>query len=213
MNKIYFTLALFLLMAFGVFAQANTEPSVFPISLKYFEAKKNSQLNQNQLQWLAPCITSEATFEIQYSTDSRNFSTIHSITADQFRCTQPFIFLDAQQTQGNSYYRIKMTAGANQSINSFVVSVISKNNSFEINALLPSVVQANTILSISSPKNDAVQIMVVDVTGKKVLQVQQAILGGSNSIQFNFSKLSKGQYILSVTNRERIVKQVQFIKQ
>jgi hypothetical protein len=213
MNKIYFIMGLFLITAFSAVAQINTEPSVFPISLKYFEARKNNQVNQNQLLWLAPCVTSEATFEIQYSTDGRSFSTIHSITADQLRCAQPFDYTDAQTRQGNSYYRIKMIAGANQALNSFVISVIGKSSGFEINAMLPSVIQTNANLSISSAKNDLLQITVTDISGKRVLQMQKPVVGGSNSIPFNFSVLPKGQYILLAMNNEKIIQQVQFIKQ
>jgi hypothetical protein len=213
MNKLYYTIAVLLMLAFETAAQTGTGTSVFPISLKYFDAKKNNQRNQNELQWLAPCVTSEATFEIQYSTDGRSFATIYSFTADQLRCAQPFDYTDAQTRQGNSYYRIKMIAGANQAINSFVISVLGKNNGFELNAMLPSIVQTNTSLSISSAKNDVLQITVTNMLGKTVLQLQKPVVNGSNLIPFDFSMLAKGQYILSTINSEKAVRQIQFIKQ
>jgi hypothetical protein len=79
--------------------------------------------------------------------------------------------------------------------------------------MLPSIVQTNTSLSISSAKNDVLQITVTNMLGKTVLQLQKPVVSGSNLIPFDFSMLAKGQYILSTINSEKAVRQIQFIKQ
>jgi len=67
MKKFYFFFSALFIYILAANAQINNDITTFPISLKYFQAKKSIQ--GNQLQWLAPCITTEATFEIQHSAD------------------------------------------------------------------------------------------------------------------------------------------------
>lgn len=211
MIKIYFIFSSLFFYTIAVNAQSNNEITTFPISLKYFQAKKGTQ--GNQLQWLAPCITTEATFEIQHSTDGRNFITIETITADQLRCTQPFDYLDLSRREGTHYYRIKMIALSNVSINSFVVAVFNGSKGFELNAMLPSIVQSTASLNVSSAGNDILQLFVTDFSGKRHLVLNKQVASGNNRITLDFSALPKGQYILSAINNDKIIKKIQFLKQ
>lgn len=211
MKKFYFLFSVLFFYTLVVNAQSNNDFTTFPISLKYFQAKKMNQATQ--LQWLAPCITTEATFEIQHSVDGRNFLTIESITADQLRCTQPFDYVDLSRKEGTHYYRIKMIAPSNVSINSFVVAVFNGSKGFELNAMLPSVVQSTASLNVSSAVNDMLQLFVTDFSGKRHLILNKQVVSGNNRITLDFSVLPKGQYILTGINNDKIIKKIQFLKQ
>lgn len=211
MKKFYFLFSALFIYTLAANAQTNNDITTFPISLKYFQAKKSIQ--GNQLQWLAPCITTEATFEIQHSADGRNFLTIETITADQLRCTQPFDYFDLLRKEGTQYYRIKMIALSNVSINSFVVAVFNGSKGFELNAMLPSVVQSTASLNVSSAINDMLQLYVTDFTGKRHLVLNKQVVSGNNRITLDFSVLPKGQYILNAINNDKDIKKIKFIKQ
>jgi hypothetical protein len=211
MKKFYFLFSALFIYTLAANAQTNNDFTTFPISLKYFQAKKSIQ--GNQLQWLAPCITTEATFEIQHSADGRNFLTIETITADQLRCTQPFDYFDLLRNEGTQYYRIKMIALSNVSINSFVVAVFNGSKGFELNAMLPSVVQSSASLNVSSAINDMLQLYVTDFTGKRHLILNKQVVSGNNRITLDFSVLPKGQYILNAINNDKDIKKIKFIKQ
>lgn len=193
------------------FAQSNDPFLVFPIELKYFQAQKTNQTNL--LIWLAPCQTSEATFEIQHSTDNRNFKVLESINADQLRCTQPFDYTDLQRREGTNYYRIRMITPTNTFAHSFTVAVLNAGSGFEINALLPSLVKTNAVLSISSAESDRLQLYMTDLTGKRYSIHQYQMQPGSNQIQLQLSNLPAGSYVLTAINGKGDLRTLRFLKQ
>lgn len=209
--KTIITSILFVVAAVTGFAQTTDPYLVFPIELKFFQASNAGQ--QNTLRWLAPCITNEATFEVQHSTDNKNFSVLTIITADQVRCREPFDYTDAVRRSGNNYYRIRLITPANTSVHSFIVVVLNKANGFELNALLPSLVTTTATLSISSATKDRLAITVSDINGRQFLVQQQELLPGTNQVQLNLQSLPAGQYFIKAVNSKEEQKQLRFIKQ
>lgn len=209
--KTIITSIVFVVAATTGFAQATDAYLLFPIELKFFQASNKGQ--QNTLRWLAPCITNEATFEVQHSTDNKNFSVLTTITADQARCREPFDYTDAVRRSGNNYYRIRLITPANTSVHSFTVVVLNKANGFELNALLPSLVTTTATLSISSATKDRIAITVTDINGRQFLIQQQELLPGTNQLQLNLQALPAGQYFIKAVNGKEEQKQLRFIKQ
>ncbi len=209
--KTIITSIVFVVAALTGFAQATDPYLVFPIELKFFQASITGQ--QNTLRWLAPCITNEATFEVQHSTDNKNFSVLTTITADQARCREPFDYTDAVRRSGNNYYRIRLITPANTSVHSFTVVVLNKASGFELNALLPSLVTTTATLSISSATKDRLAITVTDINGRQFLVQQQELLPGTNQVQLNLQGLPAGQYFIKAINSKEEQKQLRFIKQ
>lgn len=209
--KTIITSIIFVVAAVTGFAQTTDPYLVFPIELKFFQASNAGQ--QNILRWLAPCITNEATFEVQHSTDNKNFSVLTTITADQARCREPFDYTDAVRRSGNNYYRIRLITPANTSVHSFTVVVLNKANGFELNALLPSLVTTTATLSISSATKDRIAITVTDINGRQFLVQQQELLPGTNQLQLNLQALPAGQYFIKAVNGKEEQKQLRFIKQ
>jgi hypothetical protein len=202
---------LFFFTAFTSSAQANDPFLVFPIELKFFQAQKTSQ--HNVLRWLAPCTSDFAAFEVQHSTDNKNFSVLHSFTADQIRCAEPFDYADLQRREGTNFYRIKLTTPANTSVNSFTVTVLNGNKGFELNALLPSLVASTATLSISSAIKDRLTITISDLNGRQFFIQQQELQTGSNQIQLNLFNLPAGQYFMKAINGSNESRQLRFLKQ
>lgn len=199
------------LLSLGLAAQSNPELLIYPIELKYFKAEKKVQ--EVTLHWLAPCQVSEATFDIQHSVDGKQFSTLYSITADQVRCTQPFAFTDPTARNGRHFYRIRMTPISNQSIHSFVVSVLNEGDGFALNALLPSVVQNTTSLHLSSGGKDQLELRITDLSGKMFLLQKTALAKGVNQITLHLGFLPRGAYVLSATNSRQETRLLRFTRQ
>ncbi|HMO34316.1 MAG TPA: T9SS type A sorting domain-containing protein [Lacibacter sp.] len=201
---------LLLLAANGTQAQGNSELLTFPIELKYFKAERKSNLVK--LHWLAPCQVSEATFEIQQGTDGRNFATIHSLTADQVRCTQPFDFTDPVVRNGRTYYRIRMTAITGASLHSFTLAVLSSGQEFALNALLPSVVQQATTLHLSAAAPGKLQLTITSLSGQSFQQRTVDVMSGTNQLPLELGNLPAGNYILRAVNERQEQKTIRFIK-
>jgi hypothetical protein len=209
--KTFLTAVVFLVSTLTGFAQANDPFLVFPIELKFFQVQKTSQ--HNVLRWFAPCTSDFAVFEVQHSTDSKNFTVLHSFTADQIRCAQPFDYTDLQRREGINYYRIKLTTPANTTVNSFTVAVLNGNKGFELNALLPSLVTTTASLSISSATKDRLVITITDLKGQQFLLQQQELQPGTNQLQLNLLSLPAGQYFIKAMNGSNETRQLRFLKQ
>lgn len=209
--KTSITAIVFFFTAITGFAQANDPFLTFPIELKFFQAQKTSQYNV--LRWLAPCTSDFAAFEVQHSTDNKTFSVLHSFTADQVRCAEPFDYTDLQRREGTNYYRIKLTTPANTSVNSFIVAVLNGSKGFALNALLPSLVRSTAVLSISSAEIDRLQLTITDISGKRYTVQQEQLSPGSNQVQLNLQSLPSGQYVLQASNSKGEQQYLRFLKQ
>lgn len=209
--KTIITSIVFAIAALTGSAQTTDPYLVFPIELKFFQASNAGQ--QNTLRWLAPCITDEATFEVQHSNDNKNFNILTTITANQARCREPFDYTDAVRRSGNNYYRIRLITPSNTSVHSFTVVVLNKASGFELNALLPSLVTTTATLSLSSATKDRVSLTVTDINGRQFLVQQQELMPGTNQVQLNLQTLPAGQYFIKAINSKEEQKQLRFIKQ
>ena len=209
--KTSITAIVFFFIAVTGFSQANDPFLTFPIELKFFQAQKTSQ--HNVLRWLAPCTSDFAAFEVQHSTDNKTFSVLHSFTADQIRCAEPFDFTDLQRREGTNYYRIKLTTPANTSVNSFTVAVLNSSKGFELNALLPSLVTSTATLSISSAIKDRLTITITDINGRQFYMQQHELQTGSNQIQLNLLHMPAGQYFIKAINGNNDARHLRFLKQ
>ena len=209
--KTSITAILFFFAAVTGFAQANDPFLIFPIELKFFQAQKTAQ--SNVLRWLAPCTSDFANFEVQHSTDNKNFTVLHNFTANQVRCADPFDYSDLQRREGTNYYRIKLTTPANTSVNSFTIAVLNSNKGFALNVLLPSLVQSSAVLSISSAETDRLQITITDISGNRYALRMEQVQAGSSQVQLNLRWLPAGQYVLQAANSKGDQQQLRFLKQ
>ncbi len=129
MKKFCFAVLL-LMFTLVLNAQISNQGTNAPIELRYFKVEKGS--THNKIFWLAPCVTEEASFEIQYSLNNKDFRTIESITASRLRCESPFEFADPFRSNSIHYYRLKMYNTTNHFlVNSYTVAVVNKGGGFE----------------------------------------------------------------------------------
>jgi hypothetical protein len=185
---------------------------VIPISIEYF--KGNIQSGENYLNWKANCTSTQVTFNIERSTDGRNYNSIASITASNTRCLQPFDLIDNNPAAGINYYRIKMTDVDGKVFYSIVIALLNKSTGFEIVSLAPNpVVGGNAILNITSAQKQTISIIVTDASGKTVQSSSETAISGFTQVNMNFSNLAAGVYTLSVHTGNGEAKTKQFVKQ
>jgi hypothetical protein len=202
----------FLFLTVHLHSQISNQGNNAPIELKYFKVEKG--VPQNKIFWHAPCVTEEATFEIQYAVNNKDFKTIESITASRVRCEQPFEFTDVSRNSSIHYYRLRMINTSNNFlINSYTVAVVNKAGGLKLNALLPSVVQSNAVLSISAGENDQVNITITGINGKIHKQITRQVMSGTNQIHLQLSDLARGVYYLNAVNSKGVQETISFSKQ
>jgi Secretion system C-terminal sorting domain len=188
-----------------------TVNSVLAIKFNYFNASKGNV--SNTLNWQASCSSTQAIFEIQRSNDGRNFTAIYTITATQERCAQPFTFTDNTNLTGAVYYRIRsidIDGGAKYSA---VIKLTGAQKNMQLTAIVPNPVSDRAQLNIATPKKDRIELSVISIDGKTVLQRIVDLQPGSSVISLEVGNLQKGVYTVKGVFSEGQSSSIKFVKQ
>ncbi|MEI8059674.1 MAG: hypothetical protein WCG67_05905, partial [Ferruginibacter sp.] len=107
---------------------------LLPITLVYFKAAKFD--NGNSLQWLANCDGPQLKyFELQRSSDGRNFISIYSTFLTASSCHLLFTYTDSRPLPTKNFYRLLLKEANGISIWSNVMLLINNPNEIMINGL------------------------------------------------------------------------------
>ena len=183
--------------------------TVLPVELTSFTAEKqgNSAIN---LQWTVGGQYTPQLYTVQRSANGLDFTDIGLIQGATGKIS--FGFTDGQPGDGVIKYRLKMMDKDGNAAYSTVVDVTMSGTINRIE-MRPSVtVDGNTSLYVNLVQNEAINLTVMDATGRLELS-QSARLGkGENTISLNVSRLSKGIYYVRITSNDGISKTLSLIK-
>ena len=197
----------------SIFTLATTDPfatNPLPIKLINFSATKISS-GLAVINWdLAECCSKFVIFELEKSSDSRNFVLLSSISGSE---TNKFYFYnDSRLGKGITYYRLKMTDTDGSVKYSKVIAIINEEKGFVITSIAPNPVQHTASLTISAAKQSNVDFKVYDMTGNLVKQWQSTVASGINVVNMDVSALANGTYhVLASSADDKAV--IRFIKQ
>ncbi len=181
-----------------------------PIKLISFDVIKSNS-TAALLKWeLAACCSDAARFEVEKSTDNRNFTSFDKVPGS---LTNRFYTMqDTRLKKGITYYRLKMTDDDGTTTYSRTLSIINNEEGFLITSLWPNPVQNNATIILSATKKDKIRIAISDLSGKIVKQWYVNNTEGNNYIPVNAEGLAPGVYHLTAaTENNRVV--LRFIKQ
>lgn len=185
---------------------------VIPVILEYFTGKKSG--SSNVLDWKITCPGTKADITVEKSNTGRNFTAIHSFSATQLRCLQPFDYTDVSPASGINYYRIKMTDADGKISYSHIVAILNNRKGIEIINLAPSIVtEGKAILNMTSDEIRRVNIIVTGLGGNMLMQFSHTLISGATQIPFDFSHFAAGTYQIMVETGDRQKKTIRFIKQ
>lgn len=198
---------------FSPFAVGTINAGGAPLAIKvnYFNAAKGNGVNT--LNWSAACSSTEATFEIERSSDGVNFTTINSITATQARCAQPFSYDDNSNVSALAYYRIKAIDNNGKISYTLIIKVGSQVKDMRLAGLLPNPVSNTAQLSITTVKKDKVQLAIVSLEGKVVYRNAVQLQSGTSIVNLEISNLSKGTYVVRGVFSDGQTNSIKFVKQ
>ena len=175
----------------------STMSKPLPIKLISFEALKISS-SASRLSWeLAACCSSAARFEIERSTDARNYSLLSSLPGSE--TNRFYAYTDTRLARGITYYRLKMTDADGKITYSNVVAVINDKAGLLITSLAPNPVQSQATLSIANAATGPVQFAIYDLRGRVVQQWQGNAGEGSTTFTVQLGGLRAGVYHLLAT--------------
>ena len=127
-----------------------SDPSTLPVSLVNFSAKKNNgSININ---WTTDDESGMSNYEVQRSSDGRNFSNIQSVQSRNSVSRTSYSSTDSKPLNGIGYYRLKMVEVDGSATYSKIVTVqFATGNLFTI---YPTLWKKGTTLNISNPNNE-----------------------------------------------------------
>ncbi len=164
---------------FSLFTLANKVGggNPLPVDLLYVKAKK--QENNVLVQWATASEINQSHFEIERSSDGKNFNYIGAVYSSQSHSSQlkSYDFIDQNPQTGINYYRLKQVDLDGQFIYSNMVYVIYDDiSSFKHNnffTLYPNPVKHDQLIHVQSTNTNQsikeVTVMLVDIHGKAYL--------------------------------------------
>jgi len=165
-----------------------------PIKLISFDAMKISN-SSSRLSWeLAACCSSAARFEIERSTDARNYALLSSLPGSE--TNRFYAYTDTRLARGITYYRLKMIDADGKISYSNVVAIINDKAGLLITSLAPNPVQSQATLSITNAATGPVQFAIYDLRGRVVQQWQANTGEGSTTFILQLGGLRAGVYHL-----------------
>lgn len=198
---------------FSPFALGTTNSALNPLPMRVVTFNATKKSGHNLLHFEADCSTDYGVFEIQRSTDGRDFKTVQEFTATKERCKQPFDIKDESFRKLKNYYRIKMTDANGTVTYSFVALVNNGGNGIEIVNLQPTVTANHITLSASSYVKDKMELVITSFDGKVMQRRYIQLAEGTNQLQMDISAFPAGMYQLRGVTGQGVTNTMRFIKQ
>jgi hypothetical protein len=125
--------------------------------------------------------------------------------------TNDYRFVHLDPTVGTNYYRLSQTDFDGTSKVADVIAIDYKSDEI-VATVIPNPIRQNEInLNYISPQNSEVDIEVIDMTGKVLIQTTVSVLEGENNIQLPAQNWSSGIYYLR-TIQNQTIKSIKFVK-
>jgi len=189
---------------------ANATP--LPIHLMNFQGNMNKN-NKVTLNWTVADNEIANSFEVERSTNGRDFTTVAVVFASEKMGTENYMFYETYTASEKIMYRLKMT-DKNKEVNYSKILVFGTKtivtNDIKI---IGNPVNDKLTFSYTSTATQQVSIKVYDISGKTVLNNKMNSLDGNNLVSLPLSStFTKGMYIVEV-NDGAVIKTAKFIKQ
>jgi hypothetical protein len=178
------------------------QQSTLPVKLLSFTGNYRNQVAT--LTWETENEQNFDHFVIERSSNGSSFSTMGARTAGNGSNRQAYQFPDDLSTASGTvfYYRLKIVDKDGQFKYSNVIMIRKELKNINGITINPSpVVGGVATVRFTAPSNSVANFKVIDMNGKLVLQQQNKISEGNNSISINnLDRLQAGFYLLQMAN-------------
>jgi uncharacterized repeat protein (TIGR01451 family) len=194
--------------------QTNTEKTVvqnlvLPLQLLSFTAQRNNATNL--LKWSTADEINTDHFEIQRSSNGKDFSAIGSVQSlNNGKITNNYQYTDNSPLKGVNFYRLKMVDKDGKYSYSSIKS-INNASSFDV-TVYPNPVKNDLVLDFISEKNLDMQLQIVNAEGRMIFSGKITVAAGESKQTINASTFSTGSYFIKLISSEGETA-LRFIKQ
>ena len=173
------------------------------LPVKWSDWKVVRKDNLNVVSWLTLGENNNSGFYIEKSVDGKAFKSIGFVASMAPGGTNTetilYQFTDKEATQAVSYYRIKQVDKDGKYNYSPVLSVGGLvTDELRFSAVYPNPVKDQLNVSLVSPANERMQLVLIDVMGRIAHQQAVTVQQGANGIVVDMSRLGSGRYIMKL---------------
>ncbi|ALJ00051.1 hypothetical protein DC20_15040 [Rufibacter tibetensis] len=179
-----------------------TEETPLPVALLNFKATRNKK--NALLTWQTATEQENETFEVERSTNGRNFSKIGQVAgAGNSLNLLNYSFTDNNPLEGINYYRLRQVDFNGESETSAIVAVKYVTTITEVSMLsYPNPTSAAFTLEISMTNPENIIVEIRDIAGKLVRASSYAATAGLNKIKYDLNQEVDGMYIITVKGKD-----------
>ncbi|HEX6915266.1 MAG TPA: right-handed parallel beta-helix repeat-containing protein [Chitinophagaceae bacterium] len=176
----------------------HTRNFVLPVTITDFKGELAGTVNK--LMWTTATETNNAGFELQRSADGISFSGIAYVaskaTGGNSTTALNYGFDDEKPLAGNSYYRLKQVDKNGKFSYSNIVLLSRKVKDITLTNVYPSPATRELNVVIIAPASEKVTLVVTDLTGKVIMQLNTKVVAGENLERLNVQQLAAGTYVI-----------------
>lgn len=188
-----------------------------PSTLLSFAGQREGAVNK--LRWTTSTEQNNRGFMVQRSADGSNYTDLGFVntqavggnSVDQLT----YSYTDNNPAGSKQYYRLRMEdLDGRSKLSNIVLIRGNKPAQLAISGIFPNPVSTEVNVLVDAPVRDKVTLMIINASGKTVLQKLITIEAGSNTIPVNTSTLANGSYLVKLvcnSNCESAVSK--FVKQ
>lgn len=170
--------------------------AVAPVDFLYFKGKNIGK--NNILQWATATELNNQGFEVQRSSDGKDYTTIAFVPgAGASAQRHEYNFTDAGAPQQVSYYRLRQVDAGSQSRFSAVITVNNANSAVSLE-YYPNPVRNSLLVQLQSPERGQVRVRLRGLDGK-VLREQQLLKNQELlNTKLDMQELNTGVYFMEI---------------
>jgi len=185
-------------------------PNALPIELLTFIG--NQQNESTLLNWKTSTEINNDYFTLEHSVDGYNFEYLAKVDGKgNSTVINDYRFVHLDPTVGTNYYRLSQTDFDGTEKVADVIAVDFKSGQI-VATVIPNPIRQNEInLQYTSPQNANVEVEVIDMTGKVLIQKIISVVEGENNIMLPAQNWSSGVYYLR-TIQSQTIKSIKFVK-
>lgn len=176
--------------------------STLPVRLLSFNASYRNQ--QTLLTWTSEAEVAFEKYVVERSADGTNYQPVGERAASGSTARVDYSFVDDLSAENGSqyFYRLRMVDIDGTFKFSSVLLVKREHKNISALAISPNPVrQGQHTIRFSAHGNSTADLRVVDLSGRTIIQQQQKVYPGSNSITIqNMERLQPGTYVLQINS-------------
>lgn len=193
---------------------ANPNNAALPVTITEFSGEVAN--TTNLIHWTSAQEHNSQYYTLEYSTDGDRFSSIGTIPSlaqnGESDIELNYAYIHNNPAIGNNYYRLQQTdMDGKQVLAANTINLIRANSGAQI-CLYPNPASDQITLVYSNTKTAKVQMQVLDMGGRVMMQKEYNCAAGRNEFKTDLSTLATGVYQVRIAENAKVINVIKLLK-